>query len=301
MSTSASRTPRARSALAAALGAVMASSSPLVWAGAWVQEQGQSLWIAKYLHSESNAYFDDDHNRRDFDSRGRSRQDQLNLYVEYGITENLTFVGNFYGSRFKYTNDTSRTQPGVDDTSTGLNDQEIGVRYRLNPGSGEGPWVGALQGLVVVPGYDRPKGEDTSPALGLGGAGVELRYSLGRGYMVGSRNAYVDMGAGVRLRTGGAADELRADFSTGVGISQRWTLIGEINQIQSLGNGQDDGIDQDAVGRFVANNYSLTKVQLSTIANLSPATQLQVGWQQPVMGRNTGTGGGPFLGFWWRY
>lgn len=300
MNKTASGNKPARLALMAGITLALASASSTAWAGAWVQEQGQSLWIAKVLHSESDAYFDDSHDRRDFPDRGRSRQDQLNLYVEYGLTENLTFVGNFFGSRFKYTNDRSRTEAGVDDTATGLNDQEIGLRYRLDPGS-EGPWVGAVQGLVVVPGYDRPARTSSEPALGLGGGGVELRYSVGRGYALGTRSGYVDMGAAVRLRGGGAADELRADISTGVGLSQRWMLIGELNQIQSLGNGQDDGANADTVGRFVANNYSLTKLQLSAIANLSQSTQLQVGWQQPVLGRNTGTGGGPFLGFWWRY
>lgn len=277
-----------RVTLAASLGMVMASATSTAWAGAWVQEQGQALWIAKYLHSEGSSYFDDSHSRVDFSDRGESRQDQVNLYLEYGLSKDLTLVGNFYVSQFRYANAFESR------TSRGFSDQEVGLRYRLNPGGGQEPWVSSVQGLFVFPGYSE---RYPDPELGQGGYGWELRYSVGRGYTIGTLNAYLDMGAAVRLRTGDPADEFRADVATGVALSPKWMLLGEVNHIQGLGNGRGP----DDVSRLDVANYDLTKLQLSTIATLSPSAQLQVGWQQPVMGRNTGTGGGPFLGFWWRY
>ncbi len=259
------------------------------FADAWTQEQGHALWIVKALYSDSGKYFDDGHHRDDFGFDGKSRQEQLNLYLEYGLTDRLTLVGNFYASRFGYRNDFD------DQSRTGFSDQEIGLRYGLDPDR-EGPWVGAVQALAVFPGYGNHD-DAGKPVLGLGGSGLELRYSVGRGYMLGTHSAYVDMGAAIRLRTGDAADEARAAISSGVAFTPKWMAIGELNIIQGLGNG--DGPNN--VAQLNTADYDLTKVQLSALYTTPGGLQLQLGWQQPVLGRNTGAGGGPWAALWWRY
>lgn len=266
------------------------------FADAWTQEQGHALYILKGLYSDSSAFFDDGHHRRDFDDNGKSRQEQLNLYVEYGLTERLTFVGNFYASRFGYRNDPlDRPADRYDQRRTGFSDQEIGLRYGLDPDS-DGPWVGAMQALALFPGYG-DQDDSSKPVLGLGGYGLELRYSIGRGYMLSTHNAYVDMGAAVRLRTGDAADEVRAAVSSGVALTPKWMMMGELNVIQGLGNGRGPA----DVRRLDTANYDLTKLQLSALYTTDSGLQLQLGWQQPVLGRNTGAGGGPLAALWWRY
>lgn len=279
-----------RLALAVLCGALIWSP---VFADAWTQEQGHALWIVKGLYSDSGAYFDDGHDRQNFGFDGKSRQEQLNLYVEYGLTNRLTFVGNFYASRFGYRNDFG------EQSRTGFSDQEVGLRYALNPDR-DGPWVSALQVLTVFPAYGEHE-ESTSPVLGLGGYGMEFRYSAGRGYTLGTHSAYVDMGAAVRLRTGDAADEARADISSGVALTTKWMMIGELNIIQSLGNGKRPVDPPVGAGLVNGNNYDLTKLQLSFVYTTDRGMGLQFGWQQPVLGRNTGAGGGPLLALWLRY
>lgn len=258
-------------------------------AGAWVQETGKTLVIVKGSHSDSSVAFDDAHHRTQFPGDGKSRLDQLNLYVEHGITADLSFIGNFYADEARYKNDTGYGRH----VTRGLGDQEIGLRYRLDPDGGQGPWAGAAQFLVSIPAYDR----HDEPALGLGDYGAELRYSVGRGYRLGQRDGYLDMGLAVRLRGADAADEVRFDAASGITLASDWMVLGELNVIQGLGNGR--GWNRSNL--IESNNYDLTKLQLSALHSLPAGTQLQFGVQRPLAGRNTGGGSAVFVAAWWRF
>ncbi|APP83547.1 hypothetical protein ABQZ99_016690 [Xanthomonas hortorum pv. vitians] len=306
------------SALALALGCALAALPGTALAGAWTQPQGDTLVIVKALHSDGRGWFDDSHHRttfgdgQQFDGNGRSRQDQLNVYVEHGLTDKLSFIGNFYFTDVGFSN--YDTVNGRQQTSTtGLADQEIGLRYAL-PSAQDDVWRSSVQALVSIPAYGRSKtyhptpvpGANSDPALGLGDYGLELRYSRGRGYTLGGRNGYVDLGGAVRLRGSAASDEVRVDASTGLSLTPSWLLLGEVNVIQGLGNGRNNAnvVTDLATGNgYVATgtNYDLTKLQLSTLYTAPGGSQWQVGYQQPVMGRNTAAAGGPFVAAWWRF
>lgn len=273
-----------------ALSAALTLLPATAWAGAWTQNQGDTLLILKYIHSEGSSQFEDNHQRSDFANDGRSRLEQLNLYVEHGITDRTTLIGNFYFSQAGY-RDSNDNQ-----TTTGFADQEIGLRYALNSA---GVWHHAVQGLVSFPGYSRGNPQDATPDLGLGDYGVEFRYSAGREFLVGSKHGYVDGGAAIRLRGAQASDEARFDITSGISFAERWSLIGELNVIQGLGNGDSSGTSVGPL--WTGANYDLTKVQLSTLYGSRGGMQWQLGYQQPVLGRNTGAGGGPFVAAWWRF
>ncbi|WP_161960111.1 hypothetical protein [Xanthomonas arboricola] len=300
---------------ALALSCLMAALPGTAVAGAWTQPQGDTLVIVKALHSDGRGWFDDSHHRttfgdgQQFDGNGRSRQDQLNVYVEHGLTDSVSFIGNFYFTDVGFSN---HGGDGRQQTSTtGFADQEIGLRYAL-PGAADAVWRSSVQALVSIPAYGRSKtyhpnnpDANSDPALGLGDYGLELRYSRGRGYTLGGRNGYVDLGGAVRLRGSAASDEVRVDASTGLSLTPSWMLLGEVNVIQGLGNGRNNFDVPGSAGGvgFVATgtNYDLTKLQLSTLYTAAGGSQWQVGYQQPVMGRNTAAAGGPFVAAWWRF
>lgn len=269
-------------------------------AGAWGQDAGDTLLILKYLHSDGRGWFDDGHHSTDFDNRGRSRQDQLNLYLERGLVPRLTLVGNFYFTQAGFASDAGPFRRRA--TTTGLGDQELGLRYALGRADGD-PWHGALQALVSFPGYGRdktyhPGNPGPRPALGLGDYGLELRYSRGRGYTLGGRNGYIDLGGALRLRGSAASDELRLDAAAGLDLGDRWGVLGELNVIQGLGNGRGNADFQTYVA--TGTQYDLTKLQLSATCRAA-GMQWQAGYQQPLAGRNTSAAGGPFLAAWWRF
>ncbi|WP_161961512.1 hypothetical protein [Xanthomonas arboricola] len=297
---------------ALALSCLMAALPDTAVAGAWTQPQGDTLVIVKALHSDGTGWFDDAHHRGDFGNNGRSRQDQLNVYVEHGLSDKLSFIGNFYFTEVGFNNDEPMNNaPGrARRSTTGFADQEIGLRYAL-PGAADDVWRSSVQALVSIPAYGRsktyhPNNPGRDPALGLGDYGLELRYSRGRGYTLGGRNGYVDLGGAVRLRGSAASDEVRVDASTGLSLTPSWLLLGEVNVIQGLGNGRNDAFVVGSTpgdSGFVATgtNYDLTKLQLSTLYTAPGGSQWQGGYQQPVMGRNTGAAGGPFVAAWWRF
>ncbi|MEA9588855.1 hypothetical protein VC279_03580 [Xanthomonas sp. WHRI 10064A] len=300
---------------ALALSCALAALPGSAIAGAWTQPQGDTLVIVKALHSDGRGWFDDSHRRttfgdgQQFDGNGRSRQDQLNVYVEHGVTDTLSVIGNFYFTDVGFSNygGSGRTRT----STTGFADQEIGLRYAL-PSAPDDVWRSSVQALVSIPAYGRSKtfhpnnpDANSDPALGLGDYGLELRYSRGRGYTLGGRNGYVDLGGAVRLRGSAASDEVRVDASTGLSLTPSWLLLGELNVIQGLGNGRSNFDVPGSAGGvgFVATgtNYDLTKLQLSTLYTAPGGSQWQLGYQQPVMGRNTGAAGGPFVAAWWRF
>lgn len=297
---------------ALALGCALAALPGSATAGAWTQPQGDTLVIVKALHSDGTGWFDDAHHRGDFANNGRSRQDQLNVYVEHGLNDRLSVIGNFYFTEVGFNNDELiNDAPGrARRSTTGFADQEIGLRYAL-PSAADDIWRSSVQALVSIPAYGRsktyhPNNPGRDPALGLGDYGLELRYSRGRGYTLGGRNGYVDLGGAVRLRGSAASDEVRVDVSTGLSLTPSWLLLGELNVIQGLGNGRNDAFvvsSRPGDTGFVATgtNYDLTKLQLSTLYTAPGGSQWQVGYQQPVMGRNTGAAGGPFVAAWWRF
>lgn len=282
---------------ALALGLAALAAGPC-FAGAWVQDEGAALAILKASHSDGGAVYNSHGQDQNFPDAGRSRQDQLNLYAEYALSADLTLVGNFYFSKVGYRNDSGYGNQHT----TGWADQEIGLRYRLDPDGRNGPWQGALQVLALIPGYSRQDADDRDhPALGQGDEGAELRYSVGRGYRAGGLDGYVDLGAAVRLRGGDSADEARVDISSGLAVAPRWMLIGELNVIQGLGNGNGPNPVYAPGTPIRGNNYDLTKLQASLLHTLPGGTQVQLGYQQPVAGRNTGGAGGPFVAAWWRF
>ncbi|WP_162300978.1 hypothetical protein [Xanthomonas prunicola] len=319
VSPSHSNPPRRRApsvlASALALSCLLVALPGTALAGAWTQPQGDTLVIVKALHSDGRGWFDDSHHRttfgdgQQFDGNGRARQDQLNVYVEHGVTDKLSFIGNFYFNEVGFSShDASNGRQQT--TTTGFADQEIGLRYAL-PSAQNDVWRSSVQALVSIPAYGRsktyhPNNPSRDPALGLGDYGLELRYSLGRGYTLGDHNGYVDLGGAVRLRGSAASDEVRVDASTGLSLAPSWLLLGEINVIQGLGNGRNDAFisgETPADSGFVATgtNYDLTKLQLSALYTAPGGSQWQLGYQQPVMGRNTGAAGGPFVAGWWRF
>jgi len=285
-----------------AVGLVSLGFCTPVLAGAWVQEEGRTLAILKLSHTDGSDVFDNSGDRAEFNDDGRSRQDQINLYVEHGLTPDLTLVGNFYFNEVRYRSDS--IPEDFDDTSLGFGDQEFGIRYRLNPGIGE-QWVGAVQALVSVPTYS----ENADVALGQGGYHFELRYSIGRGFMIGEHPGYIDAGIAGRKRTGNPADEIRADATVGLAFTPKLMVIGELNHIEGLGNESGNKVfaaepDFESRSDMVyinSTDYDLTKLSLSALYSLDGGMQLQAGYMKPVDGRNTGATGGPFVAAWWRF
>lgn len=276
---------------------LLATAVPLVpqaQAAAWVQPQGKGEVIVQYLQWSSHTTYNRHSSREAYGDHGKSSLKQLNPYVEYGLTPDITLVGNFYLKQARYSNNADYGSR----STTAFGDQEVGIRYNLPPTFAglESPWVGAAQWLLVLPTYSRHK-DGSKPDVGMGGIGNEFRYSIGRPITLLNHTGYIDMGTALRLRTGGPADEWRVDIASGLYLSPKWLMIGELNQITGLRNGHDNG-DNPSLD---PNNYNQTKLRLSVVRHINETMRVQLGYERYVAGRNTGAGGAPFVGFWWHF
>lgn len=254
-------------------------------AAAWTQPKGQGIVIIQEDRWSGVDGFANDHTLYRFPDRGQSYVNQTNVYAEYGLTSKLTLLGNFWLNQVGYHNTYSGSE------NFGFGDQELGGRYKMRPLGFLGyPWVGSSQILVGFPTY---KVHDVQQPLGTGGASIELRHSIGRPYQLLGHWSYIDISGGIRLRTGRAAHELRFDATHGTSLWAGFTLMEEFSHIQTL----DNGTTYNYGNSISSTNYDLTKMRFSLLKKLGPVS-LQAGYERDLAGRNTGAGGGPFVGLW---
>ncbi|NVN10626.1 hypothetical protein HUK84_05600 [Nguyenibacter vanlangensis] len=254
-------------------------------AAAWTQPAGQGIVIIQEDRWSGTHGFNDSHDLFRFPNNGESYVNQTNVYVEYGLTNKLTLLGNFWLNQVGYDNDFGKTE------NFGFGDQEFGARYKMRPlGFLNGPWVGSSQLLIGVPTY---RVHNVSQPLGVGGVAVELRHAIGRPYLLFGHWSYIDLSGGIRFRTGRGADELRFDAAHGTLLWGGFTLMEEFSQIQTL----DNGVAFNVGNPISSTNFDLTKMRFSLLKRLGPVS-IQAGYERDLAGRNTGSGGGPFVGIW---
>ena len=248
-------------------------------AGAWVQAEGAVEITTTISDLNTSAVFNQNGQRTRYPNQGASAQDQINTYIEYGLTPSLTLLGNFFADNVMYKDSFSSSH------DTGLADQELGARYLLS--APDAPWVRSLQGVLVVPTYGTNR-----PNLGSGHLDAQLSYAIGHALLLFDRQAYVSIDGGMRLRSGAPADELRADIDMGLRLNSHWALQSGLYAIKSLNNGA-----ANVSGQFInANNYDLYKLQLSLAYAITPTISVEGGWIDNFAGRNTTAGSSVFVG-----
>ncbi|MFD1330664.1 hypothetical protein ACFQ4O_01470 [Methylopila musalis] len=171
-----------------------------VEAGAYTQPAGQGQAILSGYASEGAAYYD---RRGRLKPRGRFSKRELQLYVEYGLTDAFTLVGAGALQRISSADEyeTSRRQ--------GFGRTEIGLRARLWT---DGRWVVSAQGSGALGGAKRGDG---FAAVGEQDDQLDARVLVARSFSAFGGDGFVDVAAGYRARFGDPADEARLDATLG--------------------------------------------------------------------------------------
>ena len=248
-------------------------------AGAWVQAPGALDVTTTLSDLATYAVYNQNGQRTSYPNQGMSVQDQLNTYVEYGLTPRVTLLGNFFADNVSYKDNFFSSH------DIGFADQELGARYLLS--SSSATWVQSLQAIVSVPTYGTNR-----PNLGSGYMDGQLSYAVGHSLFLFGRYGYASLDGGVRMRGGPPADELRADFDMGLQLSSHWAIQTGVYAIKSLNNGA-----ANVPGSFInANNYDLYKLQLSASYAVTPKVSIEGGWVDNFAGRNTTAGSSVFIG-----
>ncbi len=255
-----------------AVAALMALAAGQARAGAWTEPAGQGQMIATLFGwSGQGAPWGGEA------SVQHESKAEAQTYVEWGLSDELTLVGQLGGGTYRL------SAPDAD-SFTGLDYTTLGARARV--------WthdalVFSLQASVLVPGAS----DAARPAqAGNTGWAADVRALAGYSFDIDGRHAFVDAEAGYRQRTAGLPSEWHGDFTFGVDVAPRLTVLAQTFNTLSLGAG--------APG-FPA--WTQSVLQLSAVYELGPHWSVQAGAFSTVTVRNTNSERGVMAAVWRRF
>ena len=179
------------------------------FAGAWTAKKGDT-----YLKGALN-YFETSNRFGPEDGFENFRNSNFNVYLEYGVQDNLTFFAT--GSL----SDLENQSDGIETSGTGVGDIDIGLRYRLI----DGPVIVSVQGLFKAPYlYD----EDSELPLGNGQEDFEGKVLFGKSF---GAYGYGGLELGYRFRTDDPVDEFRFLVEYGFDLNDRTYLRTKLDSI----------------------------------------------------------------------
>jgi hypothetical protein len=198
-------------------------------------------------------------------------------YLEYGLWDGLTFVGQMSAERFALGAPSKDMYLGFDYSGAGL-------RTRL---WSDDAWVFSMEASAYVSGAHNPQRPaqdgDTGPA-------EDVRAEVGRNLTLFGAPAFADVQAGYRFRTDGPPGEWRADLTLGVAWTSRAQIV--LQAFNTVSNGAG------APG-FLA--WESHKGQLSVVYALDQNWAVQLGGFATLYRRNTDSEYGALVAVWRRF
>lgn len=253
--------------------------SSLAIAGAWTQEKGKWQLITT-AHIYQAAYY--------FDANGKKQpqaaffKQELSQYVEYGLRDNLTLGGQTSVAR-AFQQNASTTQ----NSGWNVSDSEFFARYRAwqTPDN-----VFSLQPSIIIPSFDS---KSARPKIGSDDFSFSLRGNAGHHFSLWGKMHYANASLGYVHRLGTPNDQLKIDMTLGMNITNNWQLMPQAFATRAVGSPKMNGFTQSS-----ADDYDLTKLQLSVLYRVTENRTLQLGAYKNLAGKNTGNGQGVLFAYW---
>ena len=253
--------------------------APVARSGAWTPEKGKTYLKISANSFTSFANYDTNGDIVDPfaelpDQFSRFTDDNLFVYFETGLRDNLALYGSATYKEIEQLSALSFGEVGVD--NSGLGDVELGLRYRLT----EGPDIWSVALLAKLPYlYD----EDEFFALGNGQEDIELRglygRSLGKGF-------YMGLEAGYRLRLDDPSDEIRYLAELGWSFRQFYVRA-KLDGIDAI-----DSFEPVPPGGNPLLNpqYDLTSLETTGGYAINDTWHLEYTYTDTLSGKNTAEG-----------
>ena len=240
------------------------------WAGAFMQALEHGQVIAELAFSEAG---------RAYDAFGRAaaipawRKFELSTYAEYGLTEQVTLIGDPAWFTFR------AKPPGVSRTRLGV--AEAGARVKIVEW-GDSIISGQATARLAPAGRGAAAYSDMRDR-----AQIDVRLLYGRKIEVMGLGGYVDLQIGFRSR-GAFGHQVRFDATWAVRPLERATLM-----LQSF-----TAITPGRLGdRFML----LQKMKASVVYDLTDALSAQLGAQAAMRGVNSAAERGIVGAVWWKF
>ena len=207
----------------------------------------------------------------------RESKVESQTYVEYGLADALTVVGQISAERY------ALTAPS-EDSFVGLDYSGAGLRARLWTNDA---WVFSLEASGYV---SSARDKNRSAQAGNTGPEADVRGLAGHNLTLFGAPAFLDAQAGYRFRSDGPPGEYHADLTLGVAWTPRAQIIAQSFNTISSGAG--------APG-FSA--WESHKGQLSLVYALDERWSVQVGGFATLYRRNTNSEYGALVALWRRF
>ena len=273
------------------LAALLLWGAALPAQAAWVQEPGH-CFVSKSFNYYSTTNFVRDNGRKQ--TQPRFTKYEMNLYGECGWRDGITLGVNAFLHQLDAGFKESYPDLGIEISGSsqnyGLADPEIFARFRLWEKDG---WALAFQPILKFPSFYWHGG---NPQGGTDDFDIEPRMQLGYGFDAFGQHHYARLDAGYRKRLGDWGDQWKLEATLGLAITDSLTLLPQIFVTERVDDASG-GINSLAV----AQDYDLTKGQISFAYQLTPQTSVQLGVFTHLHARNTGDGDGVIAGLWYRF
>lgn len=224
---------------------------------------------------------------RAFDDNGRLlpvpayRKFELGTYVEYGLTDAITLVGQPTADLVHQA--AAQAEPPV---AAGT---DLGARVGL---ANFGATIISLQGLAHVPfaAGSRQSGlfdQDRVPA-------ADLRLLLGHGFAIGATTGFVDVETSHTWQGDGLPGEWHADLT--FGLRPQPQLLIMLASFMTVA-----GHQTVPCAYWSCTYWSWLKLQPSIVYDLSRQWSVELGFFATIVGQDAGRELGPMTAFWYRF
>lgn len=259
-------------------GLVFAGVSSPALAGAWTQDAGHTKVIVTGSYYESPKIFN---NSGKTQAAPNFHKFELNPYIEYGLYDDLTLGANLSLQRAQ------QNVPGAsDDSSAGIGESQFFLRKRLYNQDGV---VVSAQPFFTLP----PPSANDHPPLGSPNGDIGLGGSAGYSAKVLGYADFANLDTEYHHRFGRQRDQIKMAATLGIGVAPQWMVM---PQAFMTFRTSDPGVT--SVTQTTADDYSLTRLQLSGVYSMDESTKFQAGAFRDVEGKNTGIGRGLLLSVW---
>ena len=245
-------------------------------AGAWNQRAGEGQVISTSSWSHASQIFDDDYNAVPL--RGFTKT-ETRLYIEQGITDWLTVVGNGGLQSLNFRDDDSRFD------FEGLDDIEIGLQLKTY--SQEGLASSIRLSYIIDSQLDNQAIDILS-----GGDKIEARGLIGQSRETLLGDFFYDAQFALRTETFERVDQTQAAVTLGYKPTQRWLLMAQSYAIVSAG---------EVVEGFRVPEQLEVSSHMSLARQFRPGRYVQLGVGQTILGRNIVKERSVFIGLWTEY
>ena len=246
-------------------------------AGAWVQPEGNGLFIAQSSYYSTATYFDTNGAEQ---SQPRFSKFELQPYVEYGVLDWLTVGGSAYAQSVSQSNQ----------TNYGIADPELFAKMRVYRDDAQ---VLSIQPLIK---FASRFAENNGVRGGSKSTDMELSALYGRNLNLITERDYADVRVGYRKRDRGLSPQWRGDVAVGLGITDSIQIIPALRAV--ISTNLTDSATFSEGGDL---DYNILKAEVTGVYHLSDTQWLQAGIFSHVAGVQTGNGYGLTLGFAQRF